>query len=544
MTLRNFPRLHARHPALTLSLLTAVLVGCGGTETPDPSGSATLSGTVNLPAAVSLSLAAPSGMPDWSRPHVPGRVLVTGTAPQTGALSTLSLNGQQVAVQPVKGTPWQAAVTPAAQSDEGYAAQLASAGYTVQPDYLYSALTLPNDPGFPGGKGVTVNGSAQTQAYLTRINAASGWQTLQDAAQSLGGAKVAVLDTGADLAHPDLAGRLLDGYDFGDQDSDPSEDATSDAGHGTGTTGLIAALSNNGVGISGLTWTGQTVLPVKVFSGTAASTSALTAGLNYAVQRGARVVNMSLGLIGSNPDPALGSAIQAAAQADVLMVAAAGNTAGDGLYYPAADPNVVAVGALGDSDDLACYSARPKGSDKALDLVAPGGNAGTGTSTCYSFSGTQILTLTTTRNGSYTLEAGTSEAAPLVTGAAALVRAARPDLSAAQVLGVLRNSARTVAGGKLLDVGAAVNLAKVAAAGAARPYTLTVTALQNGQPVKTFSSAGTLTATQSAVPYSLSGVPVGSVTLQSTLTVNGLAYSGSVNISAVQDQGGVTIGTH
>ncbi len=82
MTLRNFPRLHARHPALTLSLLTAVLVGCGGTETPDPSGSATLSGTVNLPAAVSLSLAAPSGMPDWSRPHVPGRVLVTGTHPR------------------------------------------------------------------------------------------------------------------------------------------------------------------------------------------------------------------------------------------------------------------------------------------------------------------------------------------------------------------------------------------------------------------------------------------------------------------------------
>ncbi|WP_229776309.1 S8 family peptidase [Deinococcus ruber] len=520
-------------PLLTCSLLVA----CGGTSTPATASTTdattpvitapvtiyAVSGTVTLPASTTAAaLDLRSSSPDWAAPHVAGQVLVTG--------STGSLDNQSVGT-----TGLRLANTPEGTSDQAYASALVAEGYQVQPNYLYRALTLPDDPGYPGNRGITVGGSVSTQTYLDRTDAASGWATLQTAGLPLSGAKVAILDTGADLQHPDLPGRLLAGYDFGDGDSDVSEDAGADAGHGTGVSGLIGAVGNNALGIAGLTWTGQTLLPVKVFSGDGASTAALASGIGYAVKQGARVINMSLGLPGGNTDTALAAAIQAAADADVLMVAAAGNTATDGLYYPASDPNVVAVGALADTDALACYSARPKGSDKALDLVAPGGNAGTGTSTCLNFTGTQILTLTTVANGTYALEAGTSEAAPLVSGAAALLRAERPDLSAAQIKAVLVGSARPVAGGRLLDLGAAVTLARTYAAPAVRSYSLTVQAQQSGQTVQSFKSSGTLTAGQSSLTFNLTALPASLYTLTASLTVDGVASAGTSSLNVTKD---------
>ena len=144
-----------------------------------------------------------------------------------------------------------------------------------------------------------------------------------------------MLDTGADGGHADLQGRPLGGKSFVDASA-----TTDSGGHGTATTGLIGAATNNGVGLAGVTWGGQTLLPVKVLGTDGGSTSVIAQGLNYAVAQGAKVINMSFGVEGNPGDPALDSALNTAAQSAVL-VAAAGNTSGDGVYYPASNPNVI-----------------------------------------------------------------------------------------------------------------------------------------------------------------------------------------------------------
>jgi subtilisin family serine protease len=595
-------------PLLTCSLLAA----CGGgvdVAYPEPSGtSATVSGNVLLPAnlvsAASLGAQAVGaqsldvqsldvqsldvqsldaqaaqsqagiGQADWSLPHVAGEVLIVGAAGSVqlpGALSSLS-------VQDTGAGGIQRVQTPAGETDAAFAARLAQVltsqqglgsqgmgsqglgapgSVVVQPNYIYSALSVPNDPGYPvqdsAHPGVFIGGTAYDQDYLSRINAVSGWDSVQAQGKPVTGAVTAVLDTGIDRSHPEFRGRLLPGYDFAGSngktpDADPSEAQGGDIGHGTSSAGLIGAAGNNGVGIAGLTWTGQTLLPVKVFDDNGgASTVTLGRAVDYAVAQGARVVNMSLGLKGANTDTALAKSLQAAARAGVVLVASAGNTPGDGLYYPASDPNVLAVGALGSSDALACYSARPSSGQKALDLVAPGGNAAQANGQCNGDFSNGILSLapvgqgntgSVLAQGGYGLRIGTSESAPLVSGAASLIRGVRPDLGASQVRSVLTTSAKTVAGGKLLDVGAAMKAALALPQNPARAYTLTV---QAGGVSKTFT--GTLPAGTSSVPYTLSGVPIGQTTLAATLNIGGQAASGTLNVNVTGDLSGQNIQT-
>ena len=581
-----------RPPLLSAALLSAaLLVGCG----PDPvnpgpgpvivpPGSYSVSGTVSLPvlAAAALSLNTSSSLPDsapnWNAPHVPGELLILNASPAAlgqAALGQAALGqatlGQATLGQAtlgragLSGLQTQAlgqnsgglvrVTVPAGQDEAAYAARLGRAGLDAQPNYLYSALGLPrvvpNDPGYPGNAGIAVGGGVFDQDYLTRIRAQDGWNALADAGLRPVGAVTAVLDTGIDAGHPDLQGRRLPGYDFGDNDPNPAEAPAGDVGHGTSSAGIIGAGGNNGLGLTGLTWSGQTILPVKVFADSgSASTAALAQGLDYAVKQGAKVVNMSLGLVGVNTDKVLAASLKAAADAGVTLVAAAGNTPGDGLYFPASDPNVLAVGALGRSDDLACYSARPAGSQKALDLVAPGGNAGSGSPSCLITSDDDILDLNDrsvpssarSKNG-YSLRAGTSEAAPQVSGAASLLRGFRPDLSAAQVKAILTGSARKVAGGPLLDVGAAIRAAAAQPLNTARPYALSVQAVSGGVLAKTFTGSGSLPAGASSVPYSLAGLAPGTYTLTAALTVGGQMYSGSGSVTLSADVGGQNIQT-
>lgn len=548
-----------------LMLLGALLVGCGAPGGPGSGGSTyTIRGNVLLPsgANTSLALTAPGqgeGSLDaarletlWQLPHVRGEVLVEAL-PTDGlgsqALSVLS----GVRLQAVEGTDLQIAATPAGETDEAFARRLAQAGLRVQPNFVYEALSTPNDPGFPGGNrtGVVVRGTAYDQDYLTRIDALGGWNRLEALGKPVSGALTAVLDTGVDTSHPELAGRLRPGFDFcsrlvGDTcqgtDANPSEVTVGDVGHGTSSAGLIAANTNNGIGIASLTWRG-TVLPVKVFgadtaTNTSSATSAsLTAGLRYAVQQGAKVINMSLGFAGQNgqpaqADPALARAVQDAANADIVLVAAAGNTPNQGLYYPASDPNVLAVGAASKDDNvLACFSARPLPGQKALDLVAPGGQAGTGTSNCYTSSPFDILTLARVQDGSYTLRAGTSEAAPQVSGTAALLRAAFPNLNAGQIRQALKEGARNTGAGAMLNVLGAVNRAANMTGTTPPPsgsaYTLTVQALQGGQQITAKTFSGTLASGQRAAPYVLSGLPAGTYELRASINVAGKTYTGS-----------------
>lgn len=430
-------------PALTLPLLlSACGGGGGGTTTPPPPTAICPQSTtlqLTLPGAGPSQLTAP-GAVDWSRPHVPGRVLVTsGSGSPT--LSTLGVQAQQVA-------PGLLLVAAPTGQEAALAARLRAQGRQVQPDYLYPPLATPNDPGLPGNAGLPIAGARYVQTYLTRVKAPEAWSFLQDCGKQPVAASTAVLDSLVNAAHEDLQGRLATPRSYlggGLPDS---------SGHGTATTGEIAATTNNGLGVAGLTWSG-TVVPMEVIGQDGASTSTITQAINDAVKLGVKVVNMSLGAPNTS-DAALDKALTEAAKS-VVLVAAAGNTADQGLYYPASHPDVIAVGAVGVGDSLTCYSARPSATQKGAEahfMVAPGGEGSCAGAT----NASQMLLLN--QAGAYTLEAGTSFAAPLVSGAAALMRAANPNLTAAQTKALLLSSARvTSAGLRFLDVNAAVRAA-------------------------------------------------------------------------------------
>ncbi len=253
------------------------------------------------------------------------------------------------------------------------------------------------------------------QWALTRLSADKVW-----ARQRGGGVAVAVLDTGVDTRHPDLAGVVLSGKDLvsgGSGRTDPH-------GHGTHVAGVIAALAGNGIGIAGL-GQGVRILPVRVLGADGAGTDADVAnGIVWAVDAGARVINMSVG----SPDysAAEEAAVAYAVSRGVVMVSAAGNMRAQGnpTIYPASFPGVIGVGASDTADRPTAFSSTGPG----VDLLAPGVNI-----------------VSTYPPNTYAYMDGTSMSAPFVSAAAALVRAAAPKATAAQVGAVLTATARDVA---------------------------------------------------------------------------------------------------
>jgi subtilisin family serine protease len=252
--------------------------------------------------------------------------------------------------------------------------------------------------------------------------------------------KVAVVDSGVDRTHPDLFANLTSGYDFAYDDADP----TDYAGHGTHVAGIIAARGNNGTGVTGVAWQ-TSLIPVQALDAAGeGSTSDIVAAYSYAVSRGARIINASFG--GSDYSQLEYNAIRAAS--NVLFVVAAGNdTANDDTApsYPCAYnlPNVLCVAATDNADRLASFSNY---GPTTVDIAAPG---------------EQIYS--TYKCDSYGWLSGTSMAAPEVSGAAALVLAKSPTLSATALRTKLISTADPlspadapkIAGGRL-DVAKAV----------------------------------------------------------------------------------------
>src|SRR6185369_7369883 len=168
----------------------------------------------------------------------------------------------------------------------------------------------------------------------------------------------------------------------------------------------------------GVAWNGR-VMPVKVFNGPNAFDSDIAVGIRYAVQHGAKIINLSLG--GPGDSPMLHDALAYAASRNVVIVAASGNTGDSVPQFPAAYPEALAVGATDATGALTDFSSY----GDWLDLAAPGFNI-----------------VSTYPGASYAIGDGTSFAAPIVSGIAALVRARFPNLTAAQVADRLRHSAR------------------------------------------------------------------------------------------------------
>jgi type VII secretion-associated serine protease mycosin len=232
------------------------------------------------------------------------------------------------------------------------------------------------------------------------------------------GVTVAVIDTGVWAGHPDLAGAVIPGADF--TASKSSKDGRLDwDGHGTAVAGLIAARGRSGGrGLLGVA-PEATVLPLRVSSlGKVGGGGHPGQAIQYAVTHGARVVNMSFG---AGDGFELREAVQAAAAADVVLVAASGNTSEKDIF-PAAYPEVVAVGAVDRKGALAKLSV----TGPQLDLAAPGAG---------------MVTLYRDKGSGYANDSGTSYSSAIVAGAAALVRAKFPDLSAAEVIHRLQGTA-------------------------------------------------------------------------------------------------------
>ncbi|WP_291424151.1 S8 family serine peptidase [Deinococcus sp.] len=382
--------------------------------------------------------------PDWAAPHVAGEVLVIGSG-QLSAQATSRLSGLKLT--PV-ATGVQRAETPGGQTDQAFARTLRAAGLNVQPNFIYHALGMVDDPGFPGNSGLLVGQFKMFQTYLTRTRVPQAWNTLAICGLTPQGALTAMVDTPLDSAHSELKNRITVGA--------ARLPAATGTGHGTAGAGLIAANTNNGSGLSGIVWNAQ-LLSEEVLAADGGTTSQIALGIDDAVSRGARVINLSLGEPGNSGDTVLTNSILKAQQSAVVVVAA-GNRPDQGVYYPANLPGVIAVGSTGSSDSaLACYSARPgNGIDRTLDIVAPGGAGYEGG--CDGATLDQDLLLLAPNN-SYILDAGTSFAAPQVSAVAALMRAANPKLTASQTRALLIGSVNWASGLPLLDANAAVKAA-------------------------------------------------------------------------------------
>ena len=283
--------------------------------------------------------------------------------------------------------------------------------YTVTSlDALSVVLSKDRDPGFWDTPVRSLENFEPTLWNIDLIDSLSLSSSLEYSS-----VKVAVLDTGVS-PHEDL-GALLPGYDFVQNDTDPSDLH----GHGTHVAGIVAAIRNS-TGVAGVA-PGVGIIPVRVLDANGSGLiSSVIAGIGFALESKANVINLSLG---STTDvPALKNAITQATLSGVLVVAAAGNSGlSNAVSYPAAYPDVLAVASTTRSNAVSSFSSR----GSYVDIAAPGSSI-----------------LSTYNNGSYEYMSGTSMASPHVAGAAALLFAAHPQASPLQVSQALCQSATDI----------------------------------------------------------------------------------------------------
>ncbi|MFI3312962.1 MAG: S8 family serine peptidase [Eubacteriales bacterium] len=254
------------------------------------------------------------------------------------------------------------------------------------------------------------------QWAITETGADLTWEAVsQDGASIV----VAVVDSGVDYTHEDLENRVLVdlGYDFVNDDDDPMDDN----GHGTHVSGIIAAEADNGVGIAGMAGTlDVSILPIKVLNSEGAGETAdITAGILYAVDMGVDVLNLSLGADVITPD--VRDAIETALEADIFVVVAAGNDGTVCAPLSLANLNgVFTVAAATESNTVADFSNY----GDCIDGYAPGEDI-----------------LSTYLDNQYAYQDGTSMAAPIVSGAAAVILSQNSDLTNAELTSLLSTTA-------------------------------------------------------------------------------------------------------
>ncbi|TFW30771.1 S8 family serine peptidase [Massilia horti] len=378
----------------------------------------------------------------------------------------------------------------------------------AEPDRIMKALFIPNDPLF----------DEQWHYFepIGGLDLPAAWDT------STGdGINVAVVDTGY-RPHVDLAGQILQGYDFisdpfmandgGGRDSDatdpgdwtlagqcgpgaPAQDQNS-SWHGTHVTGTIAALTNNSIGVAGVAFDAK-IVPVRVLGRCGGYTSDIADGIIWASggtvsgvpanANTAQVINMSLG--GSGPcDSTTQNAINSALSRSTIVVVAAGNSNADASNTtPASCAGVITVGATNRSGSKASYS----NFGVMVALAAPGGDSGTGEGVLSTFN----TGLTTPGADTYAFDIGTSMATPHVSGTVALMLSVNPYLNPAEVASLLKSSARPFPG-TCYQCGAGI----VDAAAAVAAVTSTLPPTRNEvEPNNSMATANSVTASGTVV---------------------------------------------
>lgn len=254
----------------------------------------------------------------------------------------------------------------------------------AEPDYIATAISTPNDQSFG------------SQWGMTKIQAPQAW----DVTTGQPTVKIAILDTGIDQNHPDLASKIVANRNF---TTSPSVDDL--YGHGTHVAGVAAAATNNTLGVAGVGFN-STLMNVKVLSDTGSGNySWIASGIIWATDNGAKVISMSLG--GSGSSATLQDAVNYAWSRGVVIVAAAGNNGNSGMVYPGAYQNVIAVAATDPNDSKASFSEY----GSWVDVAAPGVSI-------YSTFPNHTNQFGALNYGSLS---GTSMATPFVAGLAALV---------------------------------------------------------------------------------------------------------------------------
>ncbi|HCC78613.1 MAG: hypothetical protein A2X25_09865 [Chloroflexi bacterium GWB2_49_20] len=353
----------------------------------------------------------------------------------------------------------------------------------AEPNYFAQiADTVPSDPDW------------ESQYGLPAIHAPQGW----DLSTGSSAVTIAIVDTGVDLSHSDLAGKIVPGFDFVNNDNIPQDDR----GHGTHVAGIAAATSNNNIGIAGVSW-GARIMPVKVLDASGSGSYVnVSKGIIWAADKGAQVINLSLG--GPMPSSMLEEAVNYAYDKGVTLVAAAGNSGSNSVLYPARYPHVIAVAATDGSNNHAAFS----NFGPEVDVSAPG-----------------VGIYSTTLGNTYAYLSGTSASAPFVSGLAAILRGMPSEPSPDEITTELETTAADLGvvgrddyyGFGLIQMDAAI-----------RPIlpTPTPTSLSTSTPTSTPTHTPTATFTPSSTPTS---TPTATFTPSSTPTFTPTAANTQVS---------------
>ena len=403
-------------------------------------------------------------------------------------------------------------------------------------DYIYQAVELPTDPAFGKQWGLHNTGQVYNPDYSAGtpdadVDAPEAWDAVQG-----NGVYVAILDTGIDQDHPELASKIVANKNMTD-----SASVDDMYGHGTHVAGIVAATANNGLGGSGVA-PQASLMNVKVLSDSGSgATTWIANGMIWAADNGAQVINMSLG--STLPSTTLQNAVNYAWGKGVVVVAAAGNNGRNIRFYPAYYGNCLAVAATDAKDARASFSNY----GTWVDIAAPG-------SIIYSTLPNHPAEMGASL--SYGWASGTSMATPFVAGAAALVWSSPYGTSATAVRARLQSTADAIAGTGTYWMNGRLNAGSAVAASVPPtptpvvptptpvlptptpvPGSMSVASVTVGEFARTVRGKNLFVSGSASVAVVSGASPVAGATVTGTWYLNGAATQ--TGLSGVTDASGV-----